>query len=524
MIRWKRMLEYLDREKGVLHAEKDPEQEYGGVSVLIDAAQCELDNQLCFARRSTFTDGFVDPEQLPASMSLVLQFDSEEDMNENTALLEQAATLKNCLIYTGNEDFQTAYFTLNKLFSIHARMHTAMMDMSQMIAKNKGLQALTDYLAGLYRCPVQVVDNAFSIRAFSLNYYRGTLLEQAETRHHLLNAEIITSLREKGYLHHLQTSREPIDIFLYGERQHAVSVFASNIKISSLALFDTENRIDPMMLDYLPDIANLFSLELAKDTVPGLNKYNDISYIFSYLLQNSEISIQTIRTRLLMFNYQLKPDMNLIYVDIQRSSILPTRIRSTAEQLRKLFSNSCYAIHNEGIIFLVSRDLRDAISDTEISDWTNTLEAVHYCIGISSTFQDFSRFSLHYEEAKSACRIGNRLYPKKTIHRYDDLRLSHIADKLKQENGDIFLYPPLMRLLAYDKEKGTELAHTLFCYLSHPKEINAICQKLFIHKNTLFYRMNKIRTIMGSDLYDAEEIALIFLSFELLKQEGKFSV
>ena len=87
---------------------------------------------------------------------------------------------------------------------------------------------------------------------------------------------------------------------------------------------------------------------------------------------------------------------------------------------------------------------------------------------------------------------------------------------LKQEDISLFLYKPVLDLIAYDERHGTELVETLKEYLKYPKEIALICDALCIHKNTLYKRLDRIDSIMNCDYRNGTEIMKIELTLEML--------
>ena len=65
----------------------------------------------------------------------------------------------------------------------------------------------------------------------------------------------------------------------------------------------------------------------------------------------------------------------------------------------------------------------------------------------------------------------------------------------------------LRRLQEYDQAHSTALLHTLCVYLLQEQNLHATARQLFIHRNTLVYRLEKIkkhiRTLLQLDLDDA---------------------
>jgi DNA-binding PucR family transcriptional regulator len=75
----------------------------------------------------------------------------------------------------------------------------------------------------------------------------------------------------------------------------------------------------------------------------------------------------------------------------------------------------------------------------------------------------------------------------------------------------LFIHPMLSELDAYDRAHDSNLMHTLNVYLEQECDLNKAAQSLYIHRNTLLYRLKRIQTIARLDLDDrsVREVARI---------------
>ena len=73
----------------------------------------------------------------------------------------------------------------------------------------------------------------------------------------------------------------------------------------------------------------------------------------------------------------------------------------------------------------------------------------------------------------------------------------------------------LKPVLIYDEQHGTDLLQTLSAYIKYCSSTSAICAELFIHKNTLYSRLNKISHILKKDLSDSDVIFHITLALKV---------
>lgn len=110
-----------------------------------------------------------------------------------------------------------------------------------------------------------------------------------------------------------------------------------------------------------------------------------------------------------------------------------------------------------------------------------------------------------YQEAKKALDIGKRVKPNQaTIHFHDVLvedMLLDVANHPTLATLNSMLMEPLA---AYDKEYGTELVTTLERFLRAGGNTKRVGEELFIHRNSVLYRLERIREILNIDLNEAE--------------------
>ena len=83
-----------------------------------------------------------------------------------------------------------------------------------------------------------------------------------------------------------------------------------------------------------------------------------------------------------------------------------------------------------------------------------------------------------------------------------------------------FVNPGLMHLRDYDKEHATELVKTLKEYLNRPNQPSLISQTLHIHRNTLLYRMEKIKEITSCSLENGNDLISLALSYRIMEYLG----
>ena len=78
------------------------------------------------------------------------------------------------------------------------------------------------------------------------------------------------------------------------------------------------------------------------------------------------------------------------------------------------------------------------------------------------------------------------------------------------------LHPAVGILTQYDLEYGTELLKTLHVYLRNSMNQIHTANALYIHRNTLKYRLARIVELTGIDLSDGEDTLYLSLSLQFV--------
>lgn len=106
-------------------------------------------------------------------------------------------------------------------------------------------------------------------------------------------------------------------------------------------------------------------------------------------------------------------------------------------------------------------------------------------------------------EASSALRIAEKVGGSSTVH-YKNLGIYNLLIHIEDDDILRECYRDMLHpLLEYDRENNSLLLPTVRAYLMCNGNITKTAQDIFVHRNTLLYRLNQIRDLTGWDLEDA---------------------
>jgi len=150
--------------------------------------------------------------------------------------------------------------------------------------------------------------------------------------------------------------------------------------------------------------------------------------------------------------------------------------------------------------------------------------SVSAVIGLGTQSRHLRELADRYKEALISIDIGKVFEPEKSIINYETLGIGRLIYQLPTTLCEIFLSEVFKRnpIEALDQET----LFTIDKFFENSLNVSETSRKLFVHRNTLVYRLEKIRKITGLDLREFDhaiifKVALMVKKY-LVSQESKY--
>ncbi|MCR5666669.1 MAG: helix-turn-helix domain-containing protein [Eubacterium sp.] len=151
----------------------------------------------------------------------------------------------------------------------------------------------------------------------------------------------------------------------------------------------------------------------------------------------------------------------------------------------------------------------------DLSVYTNRLQSLckGYCvhIGLSLVFHGLQNISEYYTQAQSAV-LEAQDRNVMLFSLVDELAKYILKSSQSIPEVRAYLHPEIQKLSGADKTSGDQLLTTLYTYIIMGRSISRTADALFIHRNTLRNRLNKIRQLISIDPDDEAQAEHILLS------------
>lgn len=387
------------------------------------------------------------------------------------------------------------------------------------LAGESGLQRLVELGYAMFGNPVLLVDTSLKTIAFSnseinddpvwneyvtsgyaslssVNYYTSNKLSQ------LVNQSEFPFFWSDPY------SKYPriMSKIIIGDKQ-----------IALLSIIAHEKPFQDTDLELAVLLSKAIAIEFQKDKFTHYSQGVMHETFIEDLLTGRTKDEIIIKERLIVLNIRFKKNLYTITLDISRFDNSKISLAYLRNELEKQIPDSKAVVHDDKIVLIISYDDHDQLYKSEIKKLTMFLKTYHLFAGMSRCFHSLDEVQAHYFQSLDALRLGMLLNKEEYFHPYEEYAIYHVAESSGVENLKNNCHPSLWNLIEYDRENNTDYTRSLYTYIIHSKNITESAKALSIHRNTMFYRLEKIESIMDIDINNSNTFLHLHFSFIILK-------
>jgi len=253
-------------------------------------------------------------------------------------------------------------------------------------------------------------------------------------------------------------------------------------------------------------ICTLLAISISNLQLHCADKYDKVSYLKNVLLGNVLPGDINLRSGEL----QIETDIPRVVYIVQ----IPGNETGVIQLLQNMFPEQDFIINidNKNIVIIKSLPLAstpDFITKTaqSIVDTINAELLLKVYVGIGSSVDTINDISHSYSEARLALEIGRVFETNKYILSYGELGIGRLIYQLPSKLCELFLDE------IFQKEGlevlDDETLQTIDKFFENNLNVSETSRQLFVHRNTLVYRLDKIERLTGLDLRKFDD-AVVF--------------
>jgi len=134
---------------------------------------------------------------------------------------------------------------------------------------------------------------------------------------------------------------------------------------------------------------------------------------------------------------------------------------------------------------------------------------LNFKIALGHFFPEKGGIARSYQTAQETLSIGKQLNPEGTKYLFEDYSLQVLLSGLKHDWRGQALTNAYQQLAKADK--NGQLRKTLAAYITHFGDAQQCADALFIHRNTLRYRLDKIQQLTKTDIHSLHGLLSLYL-------------
>ena len=194
------------------------------------------------------------------------------------------------------------------------------------------------------------------------------------------------------------------------------------------------------------------------------------------------------------------------------------------ELIRSMFSTKTKdfitAVDEKNIILVKELKMSDSYSDLEkmastIKDMLSTEALTMAHVAYGTIVNEIKEVSRSYKEAKMALEVGKIFYSEKSVIAYSNLGIGRLIYQLPM---------PLCRMFIKEifdgknpDEFDEETLLTVKKFFENSLNVSQTSRELYIHRNTLVYRLDKLNNMTGLDLREFEDAITFKIALMVVK-------
>ncbi|MCM3651905.1 PucR family transcriptional regulator [Metabacillus litoralis] len=411
-------------------------------------------------------------------------------------------------------------------------------EFTKLVHKGEKLPKIIDHLSTILEKPILLIDHLNNVLVKTHHFHSNEMKKLLEN--------IVKDLEEN----HTLMKHQPHCFSIYnptslkGKLVHFFSI-DTYFKKSYLIIIGFGFPIDEHTLLSVEQVANVISFDLLKQHALSEKNLHFKNNFFTALLDGDIPEVEIVK-RGERYGLNQNHLYNVIACKIDEKN--ENQVQSFTfynsfqeeifkftiyEQLKAKFSKRLIDISifimKDVFVLLISVDKEKKQTDFQLTKLIRSIQKelheqlnLSISFGVSSNFRNIRSIKKGYQQALEAIETGYQLRKNKFIQTY---HTKDIAELLQMIPLNILteFYESTLKELAYTTNKDLlVLVQTISVFIENHCQIAETAKQLFVHRNTVIYRLEKCEELLTISFKDADEtlrlrIALLIRSFLLEK-------
>ncbi|KML36144.1 PucR family transcriptional regulator [Cytobacillus firmus] len=395
------------------------------------------------------------------------------------------------------------------------------------------IDEITEMVSTFLKKPVVIEDEQFSLLAYSSYYIEHfDLANQQTIFSKRWPIPILEKFMDEGIVDQLKTIPEPFRIKKMEEiglnQRVVVSAKYKEQILGFIWVQELDGFLSESEMKFLHDVSFHIGKLLYQKNLKKLRKEEEKHQFYQKIIDRTYQTEDQIKWEAANVKIIL-PEAFIInvFTVVQGDEEMFAELNETVRLFANALSHPAHIFMNqhEIIVMIGSSSPAPGSLSEDAQELTNTVlsqfrQQTVYA-GIGGEYSSILKLRKSYREAleviKAAKFIGS---PEELPYEYKKLWVFRYLEPIAQHNSKTnYVNEDLMKLQKKDLESQTSLLKTLEVYLLNNCRLKPTAEQLFIHTNTLKYRMKQITDLTSIDFDDFNTRCQLYIDLQLLKRK-----
>lgn len=435
-----------------------------------------------------------------------------------------------CARQQEGETVSGLYGVVSDIFLAENRFTAQINHMARISSSNLGMQRVIEEASRILEAPIVVIDTSYRVLATSYGQRADNEGDLEEQRR--LGALTANNLRRLKRDQVFEAMRRNPDRLSYSKAKDAhhwwlnMLIYVHGMEVAEVGVMEDKRKFSDHDFEFIKYLRYVISLEIQRGNSFGKNYSLSHNLLVADLLDTSAMVAEVaIRHRSSLLGWPKSPYYSVLAIFPNTTGeILPGKFFQKGEILASQVARHlprCYwRVGQRDLAFLIPHDQWYWEDPEDAASLLDMLRANQMIAILSNPVDSLMEVREGYEQTIALYHLRESLPGDGPLFRYSDHTILHITSILYKSHALKSFFHPYVRMVQdYDEEHHTDFLKTLYQYLTFIDNPTVIAKNLHIHKNTLYYRINKLKELFPIDLNNGHIRLGLQLTMEMLGKQ-----
>lgn len=427
----------------------------------------------------------------------------------------------NIILIVNNEDICKIFNKIQYIISLYVNWSTNLLES---LFKDKGLSHILYIGQELLHNSLQLIDTSFSLLAYTNDLDVDDEEWNENIKYGYFKYKNVEQLKVGKYIERLFKSAVPIIIHppFYKNRLLMSNIIIDCKIVGHLTINEGKRTFIASDIKLVTFLTDIISSELNKDKF--YQNSNGIMHenLISGLLSNKITDPIVIEEKTRILGLDPKKNLHVLAFVSDKEDIANTPFHFIKNTLDLMIVGSKSTIYNDHIVMIVEQNKEELFSKEFLSNLESFLSKNMLRCGFNRPFDNLAHIRKYYAQCLTAIEFGVYLKRTRFLYPYEEYAI-YYTFKMCMNTIDLkdLCHSAVLNLIEYDRKNSTKYTLSLYTYLQTALNITDSAKRLYIHHNTMRFRIKKIESILDVTLDNGSLLQKMDYSFKVLEFLGE---